>query len=86
MNQQDREDIKALAEKIDALADAPSLFSEDELTAIRGLVEVAPALTKLAEGYTGAKWFTGAIKFLGGLAAAVAAIGFAIGLFMGDAK
>lgn len=47
---------------------------DDQADTIERLEKILPTLEAMADGYKGAAWFGGAIKWLGGVAAAIAAI------------
>lgn len=90
MNQQDREALEAIAQQLNDLQEGLKvldyLSDEDAVKAIKGLVETAPTLKKLTQAYEAAGWFTGLIKVLGAIAAAILAIAAMWTLYFGEHK
>ena len=90
MNQQDRDGFNALSQQIKDLTNKVEALSylsdEGTIEAIKQLTEpkTVKVLGELAEGYKGARWFTGVVKWLGGFAAAILGIWAFIEFAIGD--
>jgi hypothetical protein len=74
MNQQDREALAAIAKQIADLASSiESLTNRDTQKALHDLVEIAPVLHDLADGYRMAGKAGAFVKWIAGIGAGLAA-------------
>ena len=90
MNEADRQALAAIAAQIEALHDHLArleyLTEEETVKALKGLVQVAPALIQLAKGFEAAGLFGQVVKWIGGLGAAVLSAVAIWALYFGDGK
>jgi flagellin-specific chaperone FliS len=74
MNQQDREALAAISDKIDALAKSiERLTNPDTQNVLHDLVEIAPVLHDLADGYRMAGKAGAFVKWIAGIGAGLGA-------------
>lgn len=91
MNANDRQGLRDLSDKIDALTSGLStleyLGKEETVEVLKDLVKIAPTLKDLAQGYKFAGVAGNFVKWVAGIATAIVALGGVIRLFfLGDAK
>lgn len=86
MNQSERNSFKLLSDKIDELVEQATALDAEEVEALREIAALAPTLKELADAWKSAAWFASALKWLGALGAALAAIAVAVRIFIGDGK
>lgn len=86
MNQQDRNAFDLLSKQIGELVDQATALDEKEVDALREIAALAPTLKDLAAAWKSAAWFGSALKWLGALGAALAAIVVAVRIFIGDGR
>jgi hypothetical protein len=91
VNQTDREALAAIAAQIEALTDHLArleyLTDEETVKALKGLVEAAPSLEELADGYRLAGKAGNFIKWIASVAAGLGAIwAFVRLVILGDSK
>jgi nicotinate-nucleotide pyrophosphorylase len=88
MNTADREALRAISEQINDLAKSVEKIADpDTVKALEGLVEIAPTLKQLADGYRAAGVAGNFIKWAAGVATAIVALWALIRVFfLGDGK
>jgi nicotinate-nucleotide pyrophosphorylase len=88
MNEADRKALEAIAEQIRALAKSVEKLTDPEtVKALEGLVEIAPTLKQLADGYRTAGVAGNFIKWTSGIATAAVALWALLTTFVfGDAR
>lgn len=75
MNEQDRQALHAISEQIEVLSESVSALTDKEtVKAIQGLVEIAPTLKALADGYRAAGVAGNFVKWIAGIATGVVAL------------
>ena len=88
MNAADRAALEAISAQIADLAKSVEKLNDPEtVRALEGLVEIAPTLKQLADGYRAAGVAGNFIKWIAGVATAIVGLWALVRLFlMGDAK
>lgn len=88
MNADDRKALDAIAEQIRDLSKSVEKLSDPEtVKALTGLVEIAPTLKELADGYRAAGLAGNFIKWTAGIATATVALWALVRIFIfGEAK
>lgn len=83
MNAADREALAAISKQIDTLAQSvEALTDEETVKALKGLVEIAPTLKELADGYRLAGTAGNFIKWAASVAAGIVALWGVVSLFI----
>lgn len=88
MNADDRKALDAIAQQIRDLAKSVEKLSDpDTVKALTGLVEIAPTLKELADGYKAAGLAGNFVKWAAGIATATVALWALVSVFIfGDSK
>lgn len=88
MNAQDREALQLISSQIETLRKSVEKLSDpDAVKALTGLVEIAPTLKELADGYKAAGLAGNFVKWAAGISTATVALWALVKIFIfGDGK